>query len=48
MTPILIAAERGHLEIVKYLRSRGANMEAVDTVRLMKSDIFVCRLDGIF
>jgi len=34
-----MATIRGHLEIVKYLRSRGANMEAVSGVRLMKFDI---------
>ena len=39
MTPILIAAAYGHFEIVKYLRSRGANMEAVNDVRLMIFDI---------
>ena len=48
MTPILIAACYGHLEIVKYLRSRGANMEAVTTVRLIKFDIFVCSMEIIF
>ena len=47
-TPILIAARRGYLEIVKYLVSRGANMEAVTGVRLMKFDICVGRVDGIF
>ena len=48
MTPILRAAKRGHLEIVKYLRSRGANMEAVSKVRLMTFDIYVCRVEQIF
>ena len=39
MTPILQAALNGHLEIVKYLRRKGANMEAVDKVKLIKFDI---------
>ena len=48
ITPIIIAANKDHLEIVKYLRRRGANMEVVNMVRLIKCDIFVCRLDIIF
>ena len=39
MTPIIRASLRGNLEVVKYLRSRGANMEAVTEVRLMKFDV---------
>jgi len=30
------------------MKGGGANMEAVDRVRLMEFDIFVCRMDGIF
>lgn len=49
MTPILKSAARGHLDIVKYLERRGANMEAVDSVRWMKfDDICDCRVDGMY
>lgn len=31
-TPLLLAAERGHAEIVQYLRERGADLHAQDEV----------------
>ncbi len=32
-TALMIAAEKGHVNVVQYLVEAGANLEAVDTVR---------------
>lgn len=49
-----MSSHKGRLDVLKYLRSIGANMDAVNSVRVMKVvDVFFvfcfdCSMDGIY